>query len=539
MLLREVQGEGSHNLKARFTMAGHVSMVFEETGEYYTYMGTMGDRDYMEDAACVYPGIKGLEQPTIFGVFDGHGGTIAAEYCKDKIGEAISNHPKLRTDPRKAVREAFLLLHKLYAEAAKSTENQDMSDGTTATVLYVYPDDARSKKRKERVRFILACAGDSRAVLVKRDGRVDQLCQDHNCKNEAEIKRVKQAGGQVVHDDDHTARVYAEEVGGLAVTRSIGDVAFKPYVTAEPEIREGYLTKEDGYIILATDGLWESISNEDVGKVLVHRKEELEEKVRYLVVKAKERDNNRTQHEFLGPSCDNITALVVTAKPLIIEILKYQQKLDKMKKVQLEKEEAEKGDTILFGIPREGYLADIILWKAPVRTGLWFLLGTLLFYLTRIVGYSALTVASYLMLVQLSVTTFIVKFAPVMKQARLVEEDFDTALFLNEGLFFTPQTVEGAATVAFRVCSSEFDKWQRLVSTGSARNLLIALRNVSYFFTPVSTETLIYATFFVMFTFVGLYDRNQIYLKRRGEAFGANVELFMRRLRRNLRRGWS
>lgn len=520
-------------------MAGHVSMVFQETGAYYSYMGTVGDREYMEDAAGVYQGVKGLQQPTIFGVFDGHGGTIAAEYCKEKFGEAIASHPKLNTDPRKAVREAFLLLHKLYAEAAKSAENTDMSDGTTATVLYVFPDDPKSKKRKERVRFILACAGDSRAVLVKKDSRVDQLCQDHNCKNEKEIRRVKLAGGQVIEDEDNTARVYAEDVGGLAVTRSIGDVAFKPYVTAEPEIREGYLTKEDGFIILATDGLWESINNEEVGKVLVHRKEDLEAKVRYLVVKAKERDNNRTKHEFLGPSCDNVTALAVAVKPLIIEILKHQQKLEKLRQVQLEKEEAEKGDTIVFGIPRDGYLADILLWKAPIRSGLWLLVGTLLFYLTRVVGYSALTVASYLMLVQLSVTTFIVKFAPVMKQARLVEADFDTTLFLNEGLFFTPETVFGAASVTFHVCTSEFDKWQKLVTTGSAKRLLIALRNVSYFFTPVSTETLLYATFFFMLTFVGLYDRNQILLKRRGEAFMVNAELFQRRLRRNLRKGFS
>ena len=516
-----------------------MSMVFKETGDYYTFMGTVGDREYMEDAACVYPGLKGLGKPTIFGVFDGHGGTIAAEYCKDKIGEAIANHPKLSSDPRKAVKEAFLLLHKLYAEAAMAVENGEMSDGTTATVLYVYPDDARSKKRKERVRFILACAGDSRAVLVKRDAQVDQLCEDHNCKNQREIRRVRQAGGRVVEDEDETPRVFAEDVGGLAVTRSIGDVAFKPYVTAEPEIREGYLTKEDGFVILASDGLWESISNEDAGKVLVHRKENLEDKVRYLVIKAKERDNNRTQHEFLGPSCDNITALAVAVKPLIIEILKHQQKLDKQKKVQMAKDEAAKGDTIILGIPREGYLADILLWKSPIRTGLWFVVGTLLFYLTRIVGYSALTVSSYLMLVQLSVTTFIVKFAPVMKQARLVEEDFDTELFLNEGLFFTPETVHGAAHVAYQVFKSESSKWEQLISTGSAKNLLIVLRNVSYFFTPVSTETLLYSTFFVMFTFVGLYDRNQIILKRRMEAFSSNFELFQRRLRRNLRRGFS
>jgi serine/threonine protein phosphatase PrpC len=56
-----------------------------------------------------------------------------------------------------------------------------------------------------------------------------------------------------------------EDVPGLAMTRSFGDeVAASVGVLAEPEISESFLSKEDKFLVLASDGIWEFIESEEV-----------------------------------------------------------------------------------------------------------------------------------------------------------------------------------------------------------------------------------------------------------------------------------
>ncbi len=60
-----------------------------------------------------------------------------------------------------------------------------------------------------------------------------------------------------------------DDVPGLAMTRSMGDsVAAKAGVIAEPEIFELQLTSADKFIIIASDGVWEFISNIEAAKVV-------------------------------------------------------------------------------------------------------------------------------------------------------------------------------------------------------------------------------------------------------------------------------
>jgi serine/threonine protein phosphatase PrpC len=53
------------------------------------------------------------------------------------------------------------------------------------------------------------------------------------------------------------------------MTRSFGDaVAARVGVNAEPEMSEVELTKEDKVLVLASDGVWEFLKNEDVAKII-------------------------------------------------------------------------------------------------------------------------------------------------------------------------------------------------------------------------------------------------------------------------------
>lgn len=47
------------------------------------------------------------------------------------------------------------------------------------------------------------------------------------------------------------------------MSRAFGDRLLKKYVVAEPDVLEENLTGDDTLLIMATDGLWDVISNQD------------------------------------------------------------------------------------------------------------------------------------------------------------------------------------------------------------------------------------------------------------------------------------
>ena len=54
----------------------------------------------------------------------------------------------------------------------------------------------------------------------------------------------------------------------LLLCRAIGDVSLQPYVTCEPEIEKKDLTGDDEYLVMASDGVWDVLSNEQVAKLV-------------------------------------------------------------------------------------------------------------------------------------------------------------------------------------------------------------------------------------------------------------------------------
>jgi serine/threonine protein phosphatase PrpC len=103
----------------------------------------------------------------------------------------------------------------------------------------------------------VANVGDSRAVLCKHNGDVIAMTNDHKADRPDEILRIRAAGGFVVHK-----RV----MGELAISRAIGDVDFKEtgflFVLAEPELFTHQLMKNEQFILLACDGLFDVLTNE-------------------------------------------------------------------------------------------------------------------------------------------------------------------------------------------------------------------------------------------------------------------------------------
>ncbi|RZC68281.1 hypothetical protein C5167_031538 [Papaver somniferum] len=70
-----------------------------------------------------------------------------------------------------------------------------------------------------------------------------------------EKERIQASGGTVMNWNG--SRV----LGVLATSRSIGDRYLKPYVTSVPEVTVTSRTESDEFVICASDGLWDIMSN--------------------------------------------------------------------------------------------------------------------------------------------------------------------------------------------------------------------------------------------------------------------------------------
>jgi serine/threonine protein phosphatase PrpC len=85
--------------------------------------------------------------------------------------------------------------------------------------------------------------------------------------------------------------------------RAIGDVALQPYVTCEPEIVVKQIEADDEYVVLASDGIYDVISNEELGKLVVSGARDFLNIAKTICTEA-----------ILLGSTDNVTVLVIDLK---------------------------------------------------------------------------------------------------------------------------------------------------------------------------------------------------------------------------------
>lgn len=222
-----------------------------------------GRRRDMEDAVSVFPSFC-LQKKQMsdgyhfFGVFDGHGCSHVAARCRDRLHEILKEQVEGAGEAvewKGTLERSFELMDEEVRERSgplKSTWScrcdlqtpQSDAVGSTAVVAIVTPE-----------KIIVSNCGDSRAVLC-RNGVAVPLSSDHKPDRPDELLRIEAAGGRVIYWDG--ARV----LGVLAMSRAIGDNYLKPYVISEPEVTITDRTAEDECLIIASDGLWDVVSNE-------------------------------------------------------------------------------------------------------------------------------------------------------------------------------------------------------------------------------------------------------------------------------------
>lgn len=209
-------------------------------------MAECGKRSSMEDRHLMLSHLGDIlnmqNAPDVLcGVFDGHGGPLAAEYTRNHLWNNILRHPSFHDDIAKAIKEGFFKTDDNWC--SKATMIGDKS-GTTATISFIC----------QGVLFT-ANVGDSAAYLAcGKDADPIQLTEEHKASLESEKVRVKEAGGIVVWYGGGW-RVN----GSLAVSRSIGDSHLdnNNILVPDPYIHQHTLTENDDFVILASDGLWD------------------------------------------------------------------------------------------------------------------------------------------------------------------------------------------------------------------------------------------------------------------------------------------
>lgn len=81
------------------------------------------------------------------------------------------------------------------------------------------------------------------------------MSEDHKPNKDSERARIENEGGVVIWAGTW-------RVGGvLAVSRAFGDRPLKKFVIATPEVRQESVSSEDEFLILASDGVWDVVSN--------------------------------------------------------------------------------------------------------------------------------------------------------------------------------------------------------------------------------------------------------------------------------------
>jgi len=221
-------------------------------------------RDYQEDRLRVF----GVNDYLVAVICDGHGGHRAADFVIKQIFKRLTKHKPtwknldlgellqvvskewdqecIKRLPGKSYPKSVEEREKMFQARRWHYDTYGWSAGTTCVMAAI------SAKHK---RIQVANVGDSRAIWrSQKKGRLYQT-RDHNPSQ----KDLGPLGGKVFRDEDKTKRIEGE----LAVGRALGDntANLMGTVRADSDIKKRPF-KTPFRMILASDGLWDTVSNQ-------------------------------------------------------------------------------------------------------------------------------------------------------------------------------------------------------------------------------------------------------------------------------------
>ncbi|CAL9228746.1 unnamed protein product [Arabidopsis halleri] len=251
----------------------HVSMSIKQ-----------GKKGINQDAMTVWENFGGEEDMIFCGVFDGHGPMghkISRHVCENlpsrvhsKIrssksagNENVENNSSQSQEVLFREFEDILVtfFKQIDSELGLDSPYDSFCSGTTAVTVFKQADC-----------LVIANLGDSRAVLgtrSKNSFKAVQLTVDLKPCVQREAERIVSCKGRVfaMEEEPDVYRVWMpdDDCPGLAMSRAFGDFCLKDYgLVCIPDVFCRKVSREDEFVVLATDGIWDVLSNEEVVKVV-------------------------------------------------------------------------------------------------------------------------------------------------------------------------------------------------------------------------------------------------------------------------------
>lgn len=301
---------------------GYVSVGGSDNfASVYSKRGRKGEN---QDSVIVWENFGCQEDMIFCGVFDGHGpwGHLISKRVRDSMPStllcywqetlALSLYSGENLHQFSTWRQSYL---KTCSAIDQELENHPVIDsfhsGTTALSIVRQGDV-----------LIIANVGDSRAVMATTSsyGNLEPVQLTIDCKPNLpqEKERITRAKGKVFSSSDEPGvyRIWmpnGETPGGpgLALSRAFGDYFIKDFgLISEPEVTQRNITRDDQFVILATDGVWDVISNQEAIKI-VSSAQNRETSAKRLV----EHAVRAWKHKRRGIAIDDISAICLFLHP--------------------------------------------------------------------------------------------------------------------------------------------------------------------------------------------------------------------------------
>ena len=252
------------------------------------------------------------------GVCDGHGpnGHFVSTFLKETLPKELTKYLQEKALQSKHFPKLFINTYLSTNSKLSNNANIDTNFSGSTAISILFPDNLHTHP------IYIANVGDSRAIVVKQPEcnskwLCESLSRDHKPSEKDEAVRINRFGGRIEQYKDKEGKYVGplriwlskENIPGLAMTRSFGDqLAATVGVVCEPEVKEYFVKEEDKCVVIASDGLWEYVSNESCAEIAQEyyakniMREELTE-VLYREAKKKWKENN--------VNIDDITIVVV------------------------------------------------------------------------------------------------------------------------------------------------------------------------------------------------------------------------------------
>lgn len=233
---------------------------------------------------------------------------VNIEKVSDQAGQLSTEVIAVPTSPSKTKSEFHEALEEQLLQEEMQLEEEDeffTAAGATAVMTLVIGNT-------------LYCAnvGDSRAVMCRK-GYALALSEDHKPLNPIERNRIYKAGGYI----NEQGRICDD----LNLSRSIGDLRFKrneslnpedQIVTADPDIRKFTIKPEDHFMVIACDGVWDVMSNQEVIDFVIRGIQSGETKISKIVEGLLDNCVSPNLYQTGGIGGDNMTCIIVLFKPI-------------------------------------------------------------------------------------------------------------------------------------------------------------------------------------------------------------------------------